>query len=73
MSASGERPGQYVRDYYGVPAFIGARVTYEWNGPPQHGKITGFDGQYLMIRFDDGSGRGDRYHPTWHITYGDPS
>jgi hypothetical protein len=64
------RPGKYVRDYYRVPAFIGARVRYTY-GAHSEGTITGFDGQYLIVKMD-GEGRArrrPRYHPTWEIEY----
>jgi hypothetical protein len=67
------RPGQYVRDHYGVPAFIGRPIIYTYdNEMPRLGKITGFDGQYLIVKFDDDRGRHgrrERMHPTWEIRY----
>jgi hypothetical protein len=64
------RPGQYVRDHYGVPAFINARVTYTYGDEPRHGRITGFDGQYLLIKFDDETRHvRELFHPTWKIEY----
>jgi hypothetical protein len=64
-----ERPGKYVRDHYLVPAFIGVRVTYTYEGE-RHGKITGFDGARLIVKFDDETrGSRSRLHPTWQITY----
>lgn len=64
------RPGQYVRDYYGVPAFIGRPVVFTWDGRHQ-GKITGFKGAYLLIKFDDAAENvaGEKFHPTWEIEY----
>lgn len=71
---SSDRPGGYVRNHYRVPAYIGTRVAYVWperhGGKRRVGKITGFRGQYLLIKFDDEQ-RGSRvlYHPTWEIEY----
>lgn len=64
-----ERPGQYVRDHYGVPAFIGRPIVFTWN-KPRPGKITGFDGAQLVVKFDDEPrGSGTRLHPTWEVQY----
>lgn len=70
-----ERPGKYVRDHYRVPAYIGGRVAYTWGERhgegTRYGTITGFDGQYLIVKLD-GEGkvrRRDRFHPTWEIEY----
>jgi hypothetical protein len=55
---------QYIRDYYGVPAYSGVRV----NAYGKEGVIVGAEGAYVMIRLD-----GDKiarpYHPTDGITY----
>jgi hypothetical protein len=47
---------QYVRDYYGVPAKRGGRVTYDGEG----GRILSAD-HHLIIKLD--SGRRVRVHP----------
>lgn len=60
--------GQYIRDYYGVPARLGSRVTYSGGQQPQAGTITGFDGAYLRIQLD-GEQEVCNYHPTWKIEY----
>lgn len=60
------RPGQYVRDHYGVPAFIGRPIVFTCDGRLT-GKITGFDGARLLVKFDNGQ-RG-LLHPTWEIEY----
>jgi len=69
------RPGQSLRSFYGVPAYIGGRVA--WTSVPDMtrrvGTITGFDreGMYLLIKFD-GEGRARRrarFHPTDRIEY----
>jgi hypothetical protein len=64
---------KYIRDYYHVPAFRGARVEFtdhyktKWTG-----KITSSNGAYLRILVDD---RVDGYrgrkilHPTWNVRY----
>jgi hypothetical protein len=55
----------YVRESYGVPAFIGRRVlTYSG----QEGTIIGGDHQYVLVTLD-GHERPSRYHPTWHMEY----
>lgn len=70
-----DRPGQYVRDHYGVPAFIGRRVRYtgRLGASAREGKIAGFDGQYLLVKFDDDDserhGFRERLHPTWEMEY----
>ena len=55
---------QYVRDYYGVPAYRGVRV----NVYGKDGVIEKGEGAYIMVRVD-----GDRharpYHPTDGVTY----
>lgn len=62
-----ERPGQYVRDHYGVPAFIGRPIVFTWWGRTP-GKITGFDGAMLIVKLDGEPG-GVRLHPTWQVEY----
>jgi len=62
--------GGYVRSYYGVPAYIGTRVSFE--GHPA--TITGFTGAYLILKRDDADAvdydeEPLTYHPKWHITY----
>lgn len=66
-----ERPGTYVRGYYGVPAFIGGRIAFLWPGPQaRKGKITGFDGRQLIVKFDDeAKSSRTRLHPTWKVEY----
>jgi hypothetical protein len=56
--------GAYVRRYYNVPAEIGTRV--EVIGEP--GVITGFDGQYLLVRFAPGA-EPQPCHPTYSVQY----
>jgi hypothetical protein len=56
--------GGYVRNYYGVPAAVGTRVTM--NGNP--GVIAGFESAYVTVRFD-GSEHGIPCHPTWEMIY----
>lgn len=62
--------GRYSLDYvcrrYGVPAKRGMRVVADG----ESGIITCGDGQYLRIRLDSEK-RSGRWHPTWHIDYGD--
>lgn len=66
--------GDYVREYWQVPAHLGARVT--WRGHP--GTITAFDLAYLRIRLDadpldvDATPEEVVAHPTWEIIYTAP-
>ena len=55
---------EYIRSYYKVPAFKGARVKYE----DRDGEIVGAEGQHLLIKLD-GETEPGIYHPDWHITY----
>ena len=63
MSAS-EMALEYIRDYYRVPAFKGAKVKYKGT----EATIKGGKGQYLNLVFEDKSMNGS-YHPTWEIEY----
>jgi len=49
---------QYIREYYGVEARLGQRVTYRGDG----GVITGTSGPHLMMRLD-GERIAKPYHP----------
>ena len=57
----------YVRRYYGVPAYVGVRVSYlDKQGvivAPRHG------GQYVDIHFDGDKRPSGPYHPTDGIVY----
>lgn len=55
---------EYIRNYYGVPAKIGARIKYG----DKEGTITGFSGAHIEIELD-GEGESRPYHPTWNIKY----
>jgi hypothetical protein len=57
-------PLQYVRDYYGVPAYKGVKV--EAYGKP--GVIAGGEGPHVLIKLD-GEKHARPYHPTDGITY----
>jgi hypothetical protein len=64
---------KYIRDYYKVPAFRGARVQYtDLHNTIWTGKITSSEGANLRILVDD---RVDGYrgrkilHPTWNVRY----
>lgn len=48
----------YIRNYYGVPAKRGGRVTYQGNP----GTITGHSGPHLKVRLD-GEKHSGIYHP----------
>jgi hypothetical protein len=60
--------GQYIRDYYRVPAWAGRRVIYSGGHLPQPGTITGFDGPHLRVQLD-GEQEIHNYHPAWRIEY----
>lgn len=58
----------YVRRYYGVPAYVGMRVRVrEREGVLVQGR--GRSDQYLHIRFDGEDKTSGPYHPTDGITY----
>lgn len=55
---------QYVRDYYGVPAYRGVRVNvYGKDGVIEKGQAA-----YIMVRLD-GDKHARPYHPTDGVTY----
>ena len=58
------RPGQYIREYYGVPAEVGRRITFE--GRP--GVITSFGGARILAQVQ-GHDQPVPLHPTWEIVY----
>lgn len=59
---------EYVRQYYGVPAVIGRRVSI--NGKP--GVIAADRGHYIGVNFDsDKPGVICNAHPTWMAEYGE--
>jgi len=55
---------EWIREYYGVPAYRGDRVSVDG----QLGVITAFKDGKIRVRFD-----GLRYslpvHPTWRVRY----
>lgn len=55
---------EYIRQYYGVPAWKGAVVFYRG----KRGEITGASGPHLTIRLD-GEKHSNPYHPTCEIEY----
>jgi hypothetical protein len=62
--------GTRIREYYGVPAWRGTRITYRGGQVPQEGTIVGFsqENAHLRIRLD-GEREIRSYHPTWMIDY----
>jgi hypothetical protein len=63
-------PGAYVRDHYHVPAHLGGRITFTWDG--RDATIVGFDDAHLLVQFDgelDTETEPAVLHPTWHIRY----
>lgn len=58
----------YVKQYYGVPADIGRRVTVD--GKP--GVIAEDLGHHIGVNFDtDEPGHISPCHPTWRVVYGE--
>lgn len=55
---------EYIRNYYRVPAFKGAKVRYRGD----MGVIKGGTGAYLLIRID-GETTNYKCHPTWEMEY----
>jgi len=55
---------EYIRTHYQVPAKRGMRVVVDG----KYGRITGFQNQYILVKFDDA-----RFsvpcHPTWRVVY----
>lgn len=63
-------PFEYIRNYYRVAAFKGARVEIEVAGKLCTGSIVGADGQYIRIRFDgDAKVFPGVFHPTDGVKY----
>jgi len=63
--------GDYVREYYQVPAYKGQDIT--WRG--RRARILGFDLAYLHIELIDidplaEGGNETVVHPTWEVDYG---
>lgn len=63
MSASDDAL-EYIRRYYRVPAFKGAKIKYQGND----GVIRGGTSSYLLVRLD-GEKTNITCHPTWQIEY----
>ena len=61
---SGDFDGNYIRQYYGVPATLGTRVIVD--GRP--GVIVGFQDGKLLVHFAS-DGTVGVCHPTWHMVY----
>lgn len=57
-----------IRDGYGVPAYRGARVRYQFNKDIKFGTIKSAKDGYINILLD-GDKRTLPFHPTWSITY----
>lgn len=55
--------GQYIRDYYGIAATVGDRLSMDG----RVGELVGFAGHYLLVRFDDEPNCSFTVHPTWTI------
>lgn len=64
MASRKNDPLEYVRDYYGVPAYRGMRV----NVYGKDGVIEKGEGSYIMVRLD-GDKHARPYHPTDGVTY----
>lgn len=59
----------YVRNAYGVPAYIGMRVRVRDREGVLQKPARGSGDQYLHIRFDGDSRVSGPFHPTDGITY----
>lgn len=62
----------YIRDYYGVPAFEGTEITYAGERGKRHvGVIVGaYEGAaYLLVSLPDLYDEPVPMHPTWEIEY----
>lgn len=58
---------EHIKSYYGLSITRGMPVVFD--GQP--GRVTGLDGQYLLVRLD-GQGPATpplRCHPTWRMAY----
>ena len=55
---------EYIRNYYRVPAFKGAKIKYQG----KDGVIRGGTGSYLLVRIE-GEKTNVKCHPTWQIEY----
>jgi hypothetical protein len=69
MRAAAPRPDcyDYVRNYYGVPAFIGKRVKVNGREGVLARRASG--DQYVYITFDGERGAKGPYHPEDGIEY----
>lgn len=56
---------EYIRDYYKVPAYEGARVRYCRN---VEGTITGASGPHILVLLD-GDTEALPYHPSFELEY----
>lgn len=59
-----------VRQFYGVPARHGVRVTYRGYPAPAKGRLISCDGSHVWMRLDNGKRFGP-LHPTSAMDYGD--
>lgn len=58
----------HVRDYYGVPAELNARIRFFYCGVHE-GRIVGAEGGHLLVRFDGNPNSIKALHPTWNVEY----
>ena len=65
---------EQIRRSRNVPAKVGGRVIYtgDQSGTPKGGTIVGSRDGYLRIRLDGATLIGS-YHPTWELTYLEPT
>lgn len=56
----------YIRKTYGVPAWRGVRVAWDYAG--REGSITGSRGQHIRVLLD-GDKRSIQLHPTWRLRF----
>lgn len=60
----------YIRRYYGVPAFEGTEITYTWpHGEQRTGVIVGAQDAHLMVSLPDLHDEPVPMHLTWEIEY----
>ena len=63
---------EYIRNFYGVPAKRGGRISFTNAKKAAQGTIIGSRGAYIRVRMD-GSGMVHSLHPEWHIVYLTPN
>ena len=57
---------KYIQDYYKVPAKVGDRILFKYDG--REGTIKGSSNSNLLVLFD-GEKTPKPLHPTWEVEY----